>query len=772
VDPTRYAEALAALEYRYRDVPDNATVVVNTMSVAEDEFRTRVYHRGELSRAAAEHADNSHHVWTRISVLPADAVLQNGSRGTETDTLGTSLLWVDLDPPCKRPTDAEWQPWRTAKLAELRSFYPVPSRIEDSGRGYYAFWRIPWTTEWERVKRINKWLASVLGGDHCYDLARVLRLPGTLNPGAQRYACVVEEAQDQRPYSLDNFQEADLTKLEVSAQEAGFAAEPLPLDIEQRIEVTSEKLLKRVRTEVEAQEAGAPVRADREGVDRSRNDLWVAVQLLRAGLSSGQVYSILTHPTYFVGSKFRDNYDAHYVEMTLAKAVSMAGQSEVTNHVMIAQRLEDTEALMYFLEEWYRYNSEVGVYEPADAWLAQYVQVVTGLKWRQAIDTEVRSWLKSREGILADRTTRPLLERVTNVQNGMLDWRSGTLEAHGPAWKSLGQVNARWDPTVDCQEVDRFVGSILRDEDIPTWWQWSGYCLFAEEERYPFHAMLALIGPPATGKSSLMQSLMLFLGEENCSTVGLDSLAGAGDKFTTSFLIGKLLNADLDASYHKGIKNIHLLKRLSSGDPVMVERKGQQAHLAHLACKLAFVMNGVPQATDADEGFYRRWVPVMVRDDHRFTATNPERQVEMHRHVMGKPLNRSAWLLRSVEGLRELWAAGGFPENQSAKDEFRKATDPMTQWWEECMLPEEDIEASKWTNLMTLWPHYQAWMSENGLPSYSTNFRRFTDRSRELIDEGAIRNVQLRKTSSAWQIRGRKAKPRVVIVTENGTVKP
>lgn len=75
-------------------------------------------------------------------------------------------------------------------LQRIRSFVPAPTVIVFSGGGFQPIWtlREP-TTDFERVERINMAIAQALGGDHCHNVDRLLRLPGTINlPNAKKRA--------------------------------------------------------------------------------------------------------------------------------------------------------------------------------------------------------------------------------------------------------------------------------------------------------------------------------------------------------------------------------------------------------------------------------------------------------------------------------------------------------------------------------------------------------------------------------------------------------
>jgi P4 family phage/plasmid primase-like protien len=759
----RYEQALRALQFRWRDAPADAVVSVSTAAADDTNFQTRLFRVAELEHVAELYEGSESNVWTRVSVLPPDYDTADGGRGSEAATLGTALCHVDLDPHLQDGED--WDGWRQRKLRELEAFYPRPSGIEFSGRGYYAFWRIPFTTDWQRVKRINRYLANALEGDDCYDIARILRLPGTMNPkeGVLRYAEIVRHSDDP-PYSLDNFQEEDLPRVEREIDEQGaVSAEPLALDFVRRLQATSAKLWGRIISEQTARDAGAELRKDGSGrVDRSRNDMTIAIQLLRAGLSAGQVYSVLTHEEWFCGERFRElRYSGSYVQVTIHRAMEVASSPEQTNHVLIAQDLLQKDHLLNYVMEWRRYDPDTGVYEPAEYWLEQYVQDVTGLKWRSAITEEVKKYLAAR--VTFQEKDQALLQRLTCVGNGMLDWRTGELLDHGTGYLVVSGIDARWDPDADCTAVDEFVAEILREEDIPLWWMFSGYLLHTTTP-LPHRCILGLVGPKATGKSTLLRCLVSFIGAQNVSTVSLSMFGGAGNQFTTSALVGKMLNVDFDAPYDYPIRDIHTLKKIATGDSIQIEKKHAGALSAALPVKLAFAMNGYPVAEKGDEGYYDRWRIALVRNDHRFNETNPERRINADVALMANPANRSAWLRRSVEGRRALDAHGGFPDNRESKEELREQSDPIYRFWKTVTVavPVPDL-IRDYVPMGRFYPYYVSWCNEMGQRPDSQ--RAFSARSRDLLEEQMLPGAFAKQdsTRNVWTVAGRQPKQTVTI---------
>jgi hypothetical protein len=95
----------------------------------------------------------------------------------KTDIVSARFAHVDLDPP------KDGSPWdRAVALNGLTELDMPPSFVLDSGGGFGVFWRLEYAAEnWPAIERLNQSLEDILGGDHCHNIDRLMRVPGTVN---------------------------------------------------------------------------------------------------------------------------------------------------------------------------------------------------------------------------------------------------------------------------------------------------------------------------------------------------------------------------------------------------------------------------------------------------------------------------------------------------------------------------------------------------------------------------------------------------------------
>lgn len=108
---------------------------------------------------------------------------------TKEDIKELAFLHVDIDCDVGEDVDKELERIRL-KLTEKypKEQLPEPSCVLFSGGGYWAFWRMASPVPVngnvpvaEEMERYNKQIMHILGGDKCWNIDRIARLPGTVN---------------------------------------------------------------------------------------------------------------------------------------------------------------------------------------------------------------------------------------------------------------------------------------------------------------------------------------------------------------------------------------------------------------------------------------------------------------------------------------------------------------------------------------------------------------------------------------------------------------
>lgn len=151
-------------------------------------------------------------VW--LGVATRHKPLPEGKRGGREDCFELPGLWVDIDIAGPNHKTAEpLPPDRAAAHALVREFPLPPSAVVDSGGGLQAWWLFaePLAADDQAQALLDRWGATWLqladrSGwhlDNVFEVARVMRLPGTMNRKTTPTRVQVVDLQGHR-YSVDD----------------------------------------------------------------------------------------------------------------------------------------------------------------------------------------------------------------------------------------------------------------------------------------------------------------------------------------------------------------------------------------------------------------------------------------------------------------------------------------------------------------------------------------------------------------------------------------
>lgn len=232
-------------------------------------------------------------------------------------------------------------------------------------------------------------------------------------------------------------------------------------------------------------------------------------------------------------------------------------------------------------------------------------------------------------------------------------------QADCPLWvQTLAEIFAqRADDDHRIEVIQEFVGWTLVPGDMR------------------FQKFLALQGRGNNGKSLLIKIWKQLLGPANVSHVPLDQLNG---EFRLVEMMNKLANIAADMNYIDKVAE-GVLKALTSGDPISVNRKNKPPITMIPTAKLIFGTNELPRFNDRSEGIWRRLLTIPFHRAFRLGVDEDLTRAERLQPELAGIFN---W---AVEGARRLYEQGGFTpcgECERAKRSHRVHSDPFLQWWE------------------------------------------------------------------------------------------
>jgi phage/plasmid-associated DNA primase len=173
----------------------------------------------------------------------------------------------------------------------------------------------------------------------------------------------------------------------------------------------------------------------------------------------------------------------------------------------LASWLLQQQPYVYVAEQLRHYAN--GVWAPDGAAdLAQRVQAELGAKWKASYPAAVELWVMTQTRRAVDAVN--LHPGCVNAQNGLLHLETGALLPHSPWYFSLAQLPVAFDPGADTSIVDAFIAQVLPADAIPVFWEVVASCFI--RGRYSPKAFVILVGPKDSGKSKVLELLVLFLG--------------------------------------------------------------------------------------------------------------------------------------------------------------------------------------------------------------------------------------------------------------------
>lgn len=168
---------------------------------AIDPLKTGVIETKTFDAAREQQAYTWVHLWNgrRNIYFSVNQPREASNNKTEKKDIGQLIAFhVDIDPvdPPKNSDAvgqaAHYEAQQATILAKLQAYTPAPSVIVYSGGGYQGFWLLREVVEvpeptadvpepWAALEAFNRQLEKELGGDHCFNIDRIMRLPFTLN---------------------------------------------------------------------------------------------------------------------------------------------------------------------------------------------------------------------------------------------------------------------------------------------------------------------------------------------------------------------------------------------------------------------------------------------------------------------------------------------------------------------------------------------------------------------------------------------------------------
>lgn len=305
---------------------------------------------------------------------------------------------------------------------------------------------------------------------------------------------------------------------------------------------------------------------------------------------------------------------------------------------------------------------------------------------------------------------RPAANLVA-CRNGILNLKTRELLPHGPLFFTTNCLPLDYD--ANAPEPKRWL-QFLEEiwpadksgnydvEAEETLQEIAGYLLTSDTRQ---QKIFLIVGPPRSGKGTIVSVLERLLGEDNCVFPTFSSLGGEFGRWP---LIDKKLATITDARISSRAdthKIAELLLSISGGDRQTINRKNQAFWTGKLNVRFLITTNVLPAIRDASGTIATRYILVKLtetflgREDLKLKAAlAPE---------MGGILN---WALDGLDRLRKRGYFSMPPSSQESIRELQDAAEPVGAFLREWCT----CDPAQRVNVKTLYRSYRAWAEEAG----------------------------------------------------------
>jgi putative DNA primase/helicase len=293
---------------------------------------------------------------------------------------------------------------------------------------------------------------------------------------------------------------------------------------------------------------------------------------------------------------------------------------------------------------------------------------------------------------------------LVSMQNCMLHHPSRTAYPHDPAFVTLSCAPVSWDPLAECPRWCEFV-----ERAIPnvtgrlTFQMFFGLLVVSRTTRY--QKALMLIGPPRSGKGTILRLLTRLVGQDGIAAPMLSQLGG---RFGPSALLGKSVALISDARLPpggEGAAALEMILRLTGEDAVTVETKFGQPVSMRLPVRLVLASNELPLLLDASGAAASRFVVVRTGQSHVGAE-----DLGLDDALAAETAGIFRWALDGLDLLHKAGRLTQPEDGQALLDELRDSGSPMLSFLREhCQL---DPEAS--TPKSVLFDAWRDWCRDAG----------------------------------------------------------
>ncbi len=314
-------------------------------------------------------------------------------------------------------------------------------------------------------------------------------------------------------------------------------------------------------------------------------------------------------------------------------------------------------------------------------------------------------------------------EDIINFSNGLLriSATETTLLPHSPAMLSTTQIPCEWqDKESPTPVFDGYLHTLTNGDKAveQLLLEFIGVCL-SNIKGWRMKKALFLVGEGDTGKSQLKSLVERLLGKGNFIGIDLKEIEA---RFGTGAVYGTRLAGSSDMSF-LSVDELKTFKKMTGGDSLYAEFKGQQAFEYTYNGLLWFCMNRLPKF-GGDDG---QWVYDRIMVVNCPNVIPKEKQDKLLLEKMYD--ERDGIVRKAIKALQTVIKNGycfSEPESVSlARQQYIAENNTVISFYEECMCNRLDGKITDAATTGRIYDVYRAWCSDNnnGFAKTAKEFR-------------------------------------------------
>lgn len=316
-----------------------------------------------------------------------------------------------------------------------------------------------------------------------------------------------------------------------------------------------------------------------------------------------------------------------------------------------------------------------------------------------------------------DDSRRPNVSDIIAFSNGLLNFKEFSANSHAllipptPKWFSEMVLPYRYAPDAKCPRWLQFLEQVVASDgtvdqsSIMLLQEWFGYCMTADTRH---QKLVLMVGPPRSGKGTIIRCLQRVVGAENCASPALYSLQ---ERFGLEPLLGKRVATIPDAHLGRETdagKVLDKVLAITGEDTVTVERKFKAAiPNVRLGIRFIIACNEAPIMPDSSGAIFSRLMTI------NFSQSFAGRE-DMHldEALAVETPGIAVWAL---DGLKRLRRNGQFTVirgNEQQTNDYMRQSEPMRAFLQDRL--ELGTADRHFAPIAEMWSAWQTWAKANG----------------------------------------------------------